>query len=207
MPVVARRLLVAAAATAVLTGLIYLLSRRAGTAWWDDRILEIIGARVRNWRLQEAARGLRGVFDLGPYVLWVALLVGSVLWRRRPALAALAFTMLLGANLTTWALQHRLGVQRAVEVLGEPSWMTYWPSGHTTAAVAFAIAAWLVSTPRWRPFVAVAAVVVASLAALTNLVVRVHVPSDVAGGIGIAVTWGLVAVAVQRARPAQLKPH
>ncbi|MGK2939054.1 MAG: phosphatase PAP2 family protein [Solirubrobacteraceae bacterium] len=207
MPVAVRRLLAGAAATAFLTMLVYLLARRAGTAWWDDRILEILAGRLNNWRLQEAAGDLRTVFDVGPYIALVGLLVGSVLWRGRMALAGLLITMLLTANLSTWVLQHRLGVPRAVQVLDEPEWLTYWPSGHTTAAVAFAIAVWMASTPSWRPFVTAACVAGAALAAATNLIVRVHVPSDVLGGIGIAITWGLLALAAQRMWPAQLSPR
>ncbi len=204
MPVAVRRLLAAAAATAFLTFLVYLLARRAGTAWWDDRILEILAGRLNNWRLRETAGDLRTAFDIGPYTVMVLVLVGSVIRRGRPALAGLVLTMLLAANLSTWALQKRVGVERVIQILDEPEWLTYWPSGHTTAPIALAIAAWMVSIARWRPFVAVTCGLIALAAAATNLIVRVHVPSDLLGGLGVAVTWGLLAVAAQRMWPRQL---
>ena len=206
MPVAVRRLLAAAAATAFLTFVVYLLARRAGTAWWDDRFLEIIAGRLNNWRLRETAGDLRTAFDIGPYTVMVLVLIGSVIRRGRAALAGLVLTMLLAANLSTWALQKRVGVERVIQILDEPDWLTYWPSGHSTAPVALAFAVWLVSTARWRPFVAVTCGLIALAAAGTNLIVRVHVPSDVIGGLGVAVTWGLLAVAAQRMWPRELAP-
>lgn len=204
MSVAVRRLLAAAAACAVLLLIVYALSRRSGAAWWDDRILEIIGGRFRHFRFTEAADGIRGMFDLGPYALLVALLLGTALFRREAPAAILAAVMLLAANLTTWALQHRGTDPRLVAVLDEPPWLSYWPSGHATAAVALGFAVFLLSTPRWRPFVGLTAALLAGPAVATNLVLRVHVPSDVIGGVLVAGFWGCAALAAQQ-RWAQLR--
>jgi membrane-associated phospholipid phosphatase len=138
----------------------------------------------------------------GRAVTWRAALLG----RRQAPLAALIAAMLLGANLSTWALQHRLGDARIVALRDEPSWATYWPSGHTTAAVAIGAAVVMVSTPRWRPFAAGASLLVTSVAVLTNLALRIHVPTDVLGGIGVAATWAFLAFAAQLRWP-RLRPR
>ncbi|MBJ7332885.1 MAG: phosphatase PAP2 family protein [Solirubrobacteraceae bacterium] len=207
MPDRVRRPLVGAAVSAIFTLFAYLLARKSGAAWWDERILEILAGRLDRHPYAENAHDLRTVFDVGPYILIVLVLLASVLWRGAAALAALAGGMLLAANLSTWALQHRLGDPRVVQILNEPPWMSYWPSGHTTAPFALAIAVWLVSTPRWRPFVAVVGLLVACAAAMTNLVIRAHVPSDLVGGLGVALTWGFLAYAAQQMWPRELSPR
>lgn len=206
MSVAVRRLLAAAAACAVGLMVVYVLSRRSGAAWWDERILEALSTRFEHYRFQESADALRGLFDVGTYMLSVAILLAAAFYRRLPGAAVLAGTMLLGANLTTWALQHRLGDSRVLQILDEPPWLSYWPSGHTTAAVALAFGVFLVSAPSWRPFVAVTVTLVAIPAVLTNLVLRVHVPSDVLGGILVASMWGFAALAAQQRWPA-LRPR
>lgn len=201
----ARRWLAAAAACTFLLMIVYVLARRAGAAWWDERILEALSTRLTNYRIHEPADAVREVFDVLPYTILVGLLLAATLRRRLPGAALLAGGMLFAANITTWALQHRLSSPRAVVVLDEPPWLSFWPSGHTTAAVALAIACYLVAARDWRPFVLVAGVPIAAFAAFTNLIVRVHVPSDVVGGVLVACAWGCVALAAQAQWP-QLRP-
>lgn len=203
-----RAALLAAGASALFTLLVYAAARRWGVHGLDERLVEAISWRTRSHGLTSAENmgDIRTMYDLAPYTLVVAVFLASLLWRRQAQLAALMGGMLLGANLSTWVLQHRLGDPRVVALLDEPSWATYWPSGHTTAAVALGAAAVMVSTPRWRGFAAVASVLVTSLAVLTNLMLRVHVPTDVLGGIGVAATWVFLALAAQLRWP-QLQPR
>lgn len=203
-----RAALLAAGASALFTLLVYAAARRWGVHGLDERLVEAISWRARSHGLTSAENmgDIRTMYDLAPYTLVVAVFLASLLWRRQAQLAALMGGMLLGANLSTWVLQHRLGDPRVVALLDEPSWATYWPSGHTTAAVALGAAAVMVSTPRWRGFVAVASVLVTSLAVLTNLMLRVHVPTDVLGGIGVAAAWVFLALAAQLRWP-QLQPR
>jgi membrane-associated phospholipid phosphatase len=72
--------------------------------------------------------------------------------------------------------------------------------------VALGAAAVMVSTPRWRPFVAGVSLVVTSAGVLTNLALRIHVPTDVLGGIGVAATWVFLALAAQLRWP-RLRPR
>lgn len=203
-----RTALLAAGASALFTLVVYAAARRWGVHGIDERLVQAISWRARAHGLTSAENmgDIRTMYDLAPYTLLVAGFLASVLWRRQAQLAALMGAMLLGANLSTWVLQHRLGDPRVVALLDEPPWATYWPSGHTTAAVALGAAVVLVSTPRWRGFVAVLSLVVTAIGVLSNLVLRVHVPTDVLGGIGVAATWAFLALAAQLRWPA-LRPR
>lgn len=203
-----RTALLAAGASALFTLLVYAAARRWGVHGLDERLVGAISWRARagGFASAENLGDVRTMYDIAPYTLVVALFLASLLWRRQTGLAALMAAMLLGANLTTWALQHRLGDPRIVALLDAPSWATFWPSGHTTAAVALGAAVVMVSTPRWRPFVAGLSLLVTSVAVLTNLALRIHVPTDVLGGIGVAATWAFLALAAQLRWPA-LRPR
>lgn len=203
-----RAALLAAGGSALFTLVVYAAARRWGVHGLDERLVGAISWRARagGFASAEHLGDIRTMYDLAPYTLIVAAFLASLLWRRQGGLAVLMATILVGANLTTWALQHRVGDPRIVQLLDEPSWAAFWPSGHTTAAVALGAAVVLASTPRWRPFVAVSSLLVTSIAVLTNLALRVHVPTDVLGGIGVAATWAFLALAAQLRWP-RLRPH
>lgn len=203
-----RAALFAAAGSALFTLFVYVLARRAGVAWLDERLVGVISWRSGQYGLTSAENmnDVRTLYDVLPYTLIVGVFLASVVWRRQTQLAALMGAMLVGANISTWVLQHRVGNARIMQLLDEPGWATFWPSGHTTAAVVLGAAFVMVSTPRWRPFVAAAAVLGTALGVLTNLMLRLHVPTDVLGGIGVAATWVFLALAAQLRWP-ELQPR
>jgi len=108
--------------------------------------------------------------------------------RREAALAGLV--IVLGADLTTALLKQALAAPRVDPVLG---WAQVgdnaFPSGHTTAAFAMAVAWTLFAPPRWRLPVAAASLILASLVALGVVVLRHHFPSDVLGGLLVVCAW------------------
>jgi len=138
-----------------------------------------------------------------PQVLLLAAGVAVALasGRRVPALAGLA--LVAGASLTTLVLKHALAAPRLDPVLswaqvGEES----FPSGHATAAFAMA-AAWAIFVPpRWRLPVACIGIVLASLVAASVVVLRHHFPSDVLGGLLVALAWacGVLALQIENSR-------
>ena len=65
-----------------------------------------------------------------------------------------------------------------------------FPSGHTTAAFAFAGAVWFADSKKWLKWVALAAAV---LMGFSRLYVGVHYPSDVLAGILIGLLAGWLA--------------
>lgn len=133
------------------------------------------------------------VADLGNPVPQVLLLLAglALAWRggrREEALAGLV--IVLGADLTTALLKPALAAPRIDPVLG---WAQVsgnaFPSGHTTAAFAMAVAWTLFVPPRRRRPVAAAGFILASLVALGVVVLRHHYPSDVLGGMLVVSAW------------------
>jgi membrane-associated phospholipid phosphatase len=133
------------------------------------------------------------VADLGNPVPQVLLLLAGLAvalcaGRREAAIAGLA--IVLGADLTTALLKHALAAPRFDPVLG---WAQVgeasFPSGHTTAAFAMAVA-WALFVParRRRPVAAVG-LLLAALVALAVVVLHHHFPSDALGGLLVVSAW------------------
>lgn len=143
------------------------------------------------------------IADLGNPVPQVLLLLAGLAvafrgGRREAAMAGLA--IVLGADLTTAVLKQALAAPRLDPVLG---WAQVgedsFPSGHTTAAFAMAVAWMLFVPPRLRLPVAAAGFLLASLVALGVVVLRHHFPSDVLGGLLVVSAWtcGVLAVRLE----------
>jgi membrane-associated phospholipid phosphatase len=137
-----------------------------------------------------AATAVVTTFDPASYAVLVAVLAGATLLAGRRDAAIAAGVLVVAAPATSQLLKPLLAQPHPHgAVTGLPA--AAWPSGHTTAAAAFAIAVVLATPPgaRRRP--------AAALAALGTLVVGValvalgrHYPSDVLGGLCVAGAWG-----------------
>jgi membrane-associated phospholipid phosphatase len=160
-----------------------------GVRHLDARLLAHLSAD----RLSRLGDFANPVADLGNPVPQVLLLLAGLALalrggRRDAAIAGLA--IVVGADLTTAVLKQALAAPRFDLVLswaqvGEHS----FPSGHATAAFAMAAAWALFVPPRRRLPVACAAFFLASLVALAVVVLRYHFPSDVLGGLLVALAW------------------
>jgi len=185
----AGRRLVAAFLASALALLAWAVYHADGVRHLDARVLAHVSAN-RFGRLGDLAGP---VADLGNPLPQVLLLLAGVAVALRAGRrdAALAGTVLvLGADLTTFALKHALAAPRLDLVLG---WYQVgedsFPSGHATAAFAMA-AAWAIFVPpRWRWPVAAVGFVLASLVAASVVVLRYHFPSDALGGLLAALAW------------------
>ena len=185
----AGRRLVAAFLASALALLAWAVYHADGVRHLDARVLAHVSAN-RFGRLGDLAGP---VADLGNPLPQVLLLLAGVAVALRAGRrdAALAGTVLvLGADLTTFALKHALAAPRLDPVLG---WYQVgedsFPSGHATAAFAMA-AAWAIFVPpRWRWPVAAVGFVLASLVAASVVVLRYHFPSDALGGLLAALAW------------------
>ena len=130
-------------------------------------------------------------------ILFIALAVLMLFFRstRRSggtALTAMTFGLIVN-NLTIKPLLSRARpwvVMPDFEVLVKSSDPNSFPSGHTCAAFAFALALCLSAPKRWMKIAAVAAAV---LMGLSRLYVGVHFPSDVLAGAVIGSLCGLLA--------------
>jgi membrane-associated phospholipid phosphatase len=130
---------------------------------------------------------------LGNPLPQIALLVAGLAvalrgGRREGAVGGL--WIVVGANVTTLLLKHALAAPHLDPVLG---WAQVsgnaFPSGHATTSYAMAAAWALFVPPRWRWPVAAAGFLLASLVALSVVVLRHHFPSDVLGGLLVATAW------------------
>jgi membrane-associated phospholipid phosphatase len=131
-----------------------------------------------------------------PYALIAALVVAFALGRGQPRAACAAAIVLIGANLTTLVLKALLPEPRvATLVVGAPH-VPYprWPSGHSTAAMAVALALVFVAPARLRPVAAAAGGAFVALVADGLLVLGSHLPSDVLAGFLVAAGWSLIAL-------------
>jgi membrane-associated phospholipid phosphatase len=183
-----RRLLFAAGLCAVAAAAVWAAAFHLGPVRSLDvkllgKLLWLGGAR--GWQL---SGDVVGFLDPAPYAVLAAAVVGGALaaGRARPALAAAV--LLAGSAVTSQLLKHALASQRAFPD-GHYMPAAAWPSGHTTAAAALALALVLVSPPRLRALVAAAGALGVAATGFALLVLGSHYPSDIAGGALVAGGW------------------
>jgi membrane-associated phospholipid phosphatase len=148
----------------------------------------------------DAALGAISVGSIAVVLIIIALVAAA---RRRVALAVMSAICVVGACATTYVLKRwvidrpYLGVDPDRAYAGNSL-----PSGHATAAAAFAIGLTLVAPPRARGLVGVLGATYAAVVGVATLSSGWHRPSDVVAGYLGATGWaafaGLVLVLVQR---------
>lgn len=147
----------------------------------------------------DAALGAISTASVG-LILVVILVVA--LARRRLALAVMSAAVVVGAAATTYVLKQvidrpYLGVDPDRAYAGNSL-----PSGHATAAAAFAIGLTLVLPPRLRGAVSLVGATYAAIVGVATLSSGWHRPSDVVAAYLVVGGWaaaaGLVLVLIQR---------
>jgi membrane-associated phospholipid phosphatase len=132
----------------------------------------------------------------------LAMLAGAcviALLRRRPSDALAALLVAIGANLTTQLLKFALAHPRVQAAIGaNPFEANSFPSGHTTAAASVAIAYAFVVPARLRAPTVVAGAVFVLAVGYSVVAIGWHYPSDVLGGLLVALGWGFAALASLR---------
>jgi len=146
--------------------------------------------------------------DLGPLLAMMAAVVavGLHFGRRREVVAAMG--VVVAANLMTQVLKIALEHSRQGPAAGGGS-PSYWadllptsnafPSGHTTAAAAVAVALLLVVPARHALAAGAVGILLVASVGGSVVVSGWHYPSDALGAILIAATCGFLAVAALRA--------
>ena len=131
-----------------------------------------------------------------PQVAMLVIVCLMALHWRRPRLAVAAAVLVGGANLTTQILKQLLEHHRYQPILGYYQiGPNSFPSGHSTAAMAIALALVLVVPRSWRPAAAAIGGCFALAVGCSVVVLHHHYPSDVAGGWLVAGGWGFAVVA------------
>ena len=151
-------------------------------------------------RIDAIATAVVHSVDAAPYAALGAVLIGVALLRGRPRVALAAVGVLVGAVVTSEVLKPLLAHTHDTPGYGAP-YVTgaSWPSGHSTAAMALALCAVLVSPARLRPAAAAVGAAFAVAVSFALLTLAWHMPSDVVGGYLVAALWMSVALAALRA--------
>ena len=156
--------------------------------------------------VDEAARILLHLLSAPLMVIWGLALVAFAIARGRPREGlAVAFVLVLaplGADTLKPLLAHPHLAAGGVRI-GAAS----WPSGHSAAALALALCAVLVSSPRARPLVAALGLLFSAAVGFALLVQAWHMPSDVIGGYLFAGLCMALAVAGLRAAERRWPQH
>jgi len=191
-----RRLLLAAGLCAAAAAAVWSVAYHVAAVETADvrlyaRLIGLGGVRGAH-----LARDLTAFFDAGPYAVLSTALVGAAVVLRRRREALVVSVLLAGSALTTQLLKQGLPDARA-------DLPASWPSGHTTAVVSLAAALVIVAPPARRWLVAPAGAAVSAATGLALVVLGSHYPSDVVGGVFVAVAWACLA-ATGLAAPARL---
>ncbi len=146
-----------------------------------------------------------GVFaNPGPYAMLSLALVLIAFALRGALVAAVAGAVLVIPNLVTQVLKRELAEPRSASVVVDA---VSWPSGHSTAAMALALAAVLVARGAWRPTVAVVGGLFAVGMAGSVVLLGWHFPSDAIGGFAVAGAGACLGAAVLSLRAATTAPQ
>ena len=194
-----RALLVLAAAASVALVLLYLLMVQTETGQDLDSAAHTTPVPTPGLGAGPADRLLKAI-DAGSIFLGTILIAGIGLMRRQPILALVPLVVIGGSLGLAEVLKHL--VFERPDLLAVFDTNNSYPSGHTTIAASFGIAALLV-VPAWmRPAVAVGAFAYASAVGLASVAAGWHRPSDVVGAYLLTVAVAALVAAAVRALPA-----
>jgi membrane-associated phospholipid phosphatase len=181
------------AAAACAAGLFWTWILAFRTAWGGEADQHVNDAfrKLDSHRSIVLALKITTAGDAPWFALAAAILVAVAAVRGGARLALVAVAVLLGANVTTQALQQLTAAPRHPLFLPDAS----WPSGHTTAFAALAVVLVLVVPRRLRWAAALAGAAATVLMAYSTLVLGTHHLSDAVGAVLVAGLWGAAAVA------------
>jgi membrane-associated phospholipid phosphatase len=171
---------------------------------WDDRALlggQLASPEARHM-LTSALHGIR-ISTLGLMVVLI-LMIGLAL--RRLSTAIIVTVAFGGAILSAEILKEllpRRDLAPALNAYVDNGNIDTYPSGHATIAMGFALALVIIASPRYRPAVAAFAMLWAAAIPMAALAAGWHRPSDVLGGMALALMWLSAASAIAVARFAQ----
>jgi membrane-associated phospholipid phosphatase len=148
-------------------------------------------------RISSLASAITHLADLPALLLMLAGICGYAVFRGRPRGAVAAVAVVAGANLTTQILKVALAHPRYQPILGwDQLNSAAFPSGHATAAASIALALIFVVPRRNLVPAAVFGAAYVFAIAVSVLVLSWHYPSDVAGGVIVALGWAFAVQAL-----------
>lgn len=184
---VRRRLVIAVVVAASGIVLCYLLLIRTGVGQRFDNAA-YLGSQESAPRYRHGVLHLLDLINAGSFAVALVVLV-VIGWARRRFLLGLSVAVASGVAVEAADVIRKSGVHRPWLTSSDASVpLNTFPSGHTTAAVACALALTAVCAPRWRGFVAVVTGAYAAATAAQVQTALWHRPSDALGGALLAFT-------------------
>jgi PAP2 superfamily len=200
-PRVGRRLLIAAAVSASLAIIVYILGVHTSLGQRFDNAA-LLGSHEQHASTRTNDTALLQRITADSFAVVLLLLVALGLARRRPRLG-IGVAIAAGGAVVVTDLLRKIVLDRPLLVHSDLFYRANtFPSGHTAAAIASALALVVVSPPAWRGLAAVVAGSYAGFTAAAVQTVGWHRPSDAIGAAFLsfaAVT--VVAAALARWRP------
>jgi membrane-associated phospholipid phosphatase len=204
---VTRRVLIPlqlAAACAVGFGVLMALAYAPGPPRTLDASALQGFAALQHTGLAAYAERVIPIGDPAQVVLIGAALAAVAVARGRPLLALGVVGLLAGTSVGSQSLKALLAHPRPDSFTGIAHlYPGSFPSGHSTAAMALALAGVMVAPPRLRPLAAVVGGAVALAMGFSVVLLGAHFPSDVVGGYLFAAGASLCVVAALRSAEAR----
>ncbi len=197
-------LLLVAAACAAAAALVYVLATGTTAGAHADAVALSWFTAVQSGPLGGPASDAVKFVDPRAFALLGAALAALGLAFGRLRHAAAALTILGGAALTSQLLKSALAATRPWEAPPDSYVaLAAWPSGHATGSLAVAVCLVLVVPDRFRTAAVLVGGGFAGAVACAVLAVGSHYPSDVLGGMLVALAWTALGVAALRATDAR----
>ncbi len=197
------RLLAAAAVCALLIVVTYLVFVRTTRGQWvDDAALR--GTTIGRRHIINPVHNILDLISVTALGVATITLAVVAFLRRRPILALLAVTLVVGSNVTTEVIKYQLFSRPLLDPADGLAFNTL-PSGHTTVALSVGLAMALVAPARMRGTFAVVGAVYGAATGIATMSAGWHRPSDVVAGCFVVAMWvALVGAAAIVIRP---QPH
>lgn len=164
---------------------------------WDDRAL--LGGQLATLEARQALTAALHGIRISTIILMIGLivLIGMV---RKHVPAALTTVVALGGAIVSAEVLKRVLPRRdlapELNAYVDNGNIDTYPSGHSTIAMAFALGLLVVASPRYRSAVATFGMLWAAAIPMAALAAGWHRPSDVLGGMALALMWLAAAGAI-----------
>jgi hypothetical protein len=202
-----RRLLLAAAVSASLAAVVYLVAVHTSLGQRFDNAA-LLGAHQQRFATRSDDVSMLQRITADSFAVVLLLLVGLGLARRRPRLG-IGVATAAGLAVVITDLLRKVVLNRPFLVHSDSLYpANTFPSGHTATAIACALALVVVSPPAWR---GISAILAGSYAAFTAAAVQTagwHRPSDAIGAAFLSfAAMALVAAIIAAWRPVRSGPR
>jgi len=201
-PNIARVLLLLALSLCLVIGFTYLGQevREVATTRADEQVLTRVAKATRRWPL--ALPETISLFGTAPMVVVITAVVGASLARQGRWLdIALLIAAAVGAVLLSPLTKHLVSRARPTAFFRTSATGYSFPSGHTLNATCLAVAlGFILWRLPWHRTVKIAwtlvIVIYAASIGASRVVLGVHYPTDVLGGVLLGMAWGILLIAL-----------